>query len=414
MGRWMLAGLDSPPRTQSKLPAFESSISIPEERISTMKSNFARPSRIAVSITLLLLSVAPLGAFDWSLIKDPEDGQLDLSNWLLERGGGFLPIPIIITEPAVSGGLGVALTFFHKPKGEAVVPESDSDMANLPPSVSFGAGAYTGNDSWLAAGGHFGSWKQDRIRYTGAAGLASVNLDFYVGDTPFAYNIDGGFLFQDIQFRIKETPLFVGARYVLSDFEATLKGDDIPGVDPMGAAATDSGLGVLLHLDSRDNLFSPTRGQDGYLTLSASNEAIGGDFNYEKWEAKIFSYHPLAEKFILGVRLDAEGTTEGAPFYVLPFVDLRGVPIGRYQDEFAGVAELEGLWNIVGRWTLVGFGGAGHVDGDLVTSQRQTIWAGGIGFRYLMARRLGLKVGIDLAWSEDDFAFYIAMGTGWR
>ena len=62
----------------------------------------------------------------------------------------------------------------------------------------------------------------------------------------------------------------------------------------------------------------------------------------------------------------------------------------------------------------MGFGGVGHVAGDLITSTKQTIWAGGVGFRYLMARRLGLKTGIDLAWSEDDFAFYIAMGTGWR
>ena len=31
-----------------------------------------------------------------------------------------------------------------------------------------------------------------------------------------------------------------------------------------------------------------------------------------------------------------------------------------------------------------------------------------------MARRLGLKTGIDLAWSEEDFGFYIAMGTGWQ
>ena len=68
----------------------------------------------------------------------------------------------------------------------------------------------------------------------------------------------------------------------------------------------------------------------------------------------------------------------------------------------------------VGRWTLVGFGGVGHTDGDLPVSESQTIWAGGVGFRYLIAKRLGLKTGIDLAWSEEDFAFYIATGTGWR
>ena len=30
---------------------------------------------------------------------DPEDGKLDASEWLLEKKG-FLPVPIIITEPA--------------------------------------------------------------------------------------------------------------------------------------------------------------------------------------------------------------------------------------------------------------------------------------------------------------------------
>lgn len=369
---------------------------------------------IAQTLLVLLLSVAPLRAIDWSQFKDPEDGQLDLGNWLLERGSGFLPVPIIITEPALDGGLGVALAFFHKPKAGSDEPAEKSELAGLPPSISFGAGAYTGNDSWVAAGGHFGSWKQDSIRYTGAAGLVSINLDFYVSNQPFAYNVDGGFLFQEIQFRIKKSPLFVGGRYLLSIFDTNFAGDDLPAIEIPQSSTTDSALSLLLHYDSRDNLFAPTRGQDGYLVFGVSDEAIGGDFNYEKWEAKIFSYHPLGEKFILGLRAEGDGVTDGAPFYALPFIDLRGVPIGRYQDEYALVGELEGLWNIVGRWSLVGFGGVGHVNGDLAVSESDTIWAGGVGFRYALARRLGLKAGIDLAWSEDDFAFYISTGTGWR
>lgn len=369
-----------------------------------------------ISLCLCLLAVAtePAGAFDWSLFKDSEDGQLDISRWLLERKTGFLPIPIIITEPAVDGGLGVALAFFHKPKGEPRAEVENNDMVALPPSISFGAAAYTGNDSWLAGGGHFGSWKQDRIRYTGALGLASINLDFYIAGQPLAYNVDGGFLFQDIQFRIKDSHLFLGARYLLTNLEAKFDVEAPPEIEIPESTTTDSGLGLLAHWDSRDNLFGPTRGQDGYLVFTIFDEAIGGNFNYEKWEAKIFSYHPLGEKFILGLRADGEGVTEGAPFYSLPFIDLRGVPIGRYQDELALVGEIEGLWNLVGRWTLVGFGGVGHVDGDLPVSASQTIWAGGVGFRYLIARKLGLKTGIDLAWSEEDFAFYIATGTGWR
>ncbi|WP_456404051.1 hypothetical protein [Thiolapillus sp.] len=62
-------------------------------------------------ITLFLLAT-PLSA-DWFTDKliDPQDGYLDASNWLATRTG-FLPVPIIITEPAVGYGGGLALAFF--------------------------------------------------------------------------------------------------------------------------------------------------------------------------------------------------------------------------------------------------------------------------------------------------------------
>ena len=48
---------------------------------------------------------------------DPEDGALDLS-YFLENPRGFLPVPIIITEPAVGyGGGGAGL--FPRPRREA-------------------------------------------------------------------------------------------------------------------------------------------------------------------------------------------------------------------------------------------------------------------------------------------------------
>jgi len=43
-----------------------------------------------------------------SLFRDAEDGHFDMSRWLLEHRG-FLPVPIIVTDPAVGNGGGVAL-----------------------------------------------------------------------------------------------------------------------------------------------------------------------------------------------------------------------------------------------------------------------------------------------------------------
>ena len=61
-----------------------------------------------------------------------------------------MPVPIIITEPAVGLGGGFALAYFHKRKGE----QGDRPKG-LSPTVSFSAGAYTSNDTWFAGGTGF-------------------------------------------------------------------------------------------------------------------------------------------------------------------------------------------------------------------------------------------------------------------
>ena len=54
--------------------------------------------KLFVGWILLCLTTPAAHSIDWSQFKDPEDGQLDISNWLLERGG----VPIshgAATEP---------------------------------------------------------------------------------------------------------------------------------------------------------------------------------------------------------------------------------------------------------------------------------------------------------------------------
>ena len=79
----------------------------------------SRGTRLAVitAAATLCSSLAQAGMLD--NFKDPDDGWIDASNYLLEKQGSFLPVPIIITEPAVDNGLGLAGIFLHKR------PESD-------------------------------------------------------------------------------------------------------------------------------------------------------------------------------------------------------------------------------------------------------------------------------------------------
>ena len=110
------------------------------------------------------------------------DGWMDASDWVLENAVGFMPVPIIITEPAVGEGLGLAALFFHPPKD---YEKADYDEAGLGdedfvlPDISAVAAAYTANGTWFVGGGHFAFWKDDTIRYEGFGGYANINLRFY-------------------------------------------------------------------------------------------------------------------------------------------------------------------------------------------------------------------------------------------
>ena len=102
--------------------------------------------KILLIILLILSPMTSIAGWLGDTFIDPSDGQLDLSNWLLEKQG-FLPVPIVITEPAVGYGGGMAMVYFHDKMGSK----------KGPPSVSALAGAATENGTWfVGASGNMG------------------------------------------------------------------------------------------------------------------------------------------------------------------------------------------------------------------------------------------------------------------
>ncbi len=71
--------------------------------------------RLATGMLLLALSTCEAEAESlWSQFVDSDDGRVDVSQFLADNAYGFLPLPIIITDPAVDGGLGAVGLFFHE------------------------------------------------------------------------------------------------------------------------------------------------------------------------------------------------------------------------------------------------------------------------------------------------------------
>ena len=368
----------------------------------------------------LMIPAAPCAA-DGSMrskFKDPADGGYDMSGALLSRRGGFLPVPVIITAPALGGfGLGAAVAYFHSRKSAGDVDPWTLKMEDMkPPSISAVAGVYTLNNSTILALAHLGRWRGDSIRYTGLIAGADINLDFYVRDDPVEINLLGFLLLQEILFRIGDSPFFLGAGYTFIDEKTTLPVDlatlpPLPGIDP-SQNDRNAGAYIKSEFDSRDNTFTPDRGYYAILQARAYSTVLGGKHDYEQLKADLQGFFPISP-VVLAAHLDVNTTTDGAPFYGVPYILMRGIPAMRYQGPTVVVAELEARWDMTHRWSLVGFGGIGSTYGNDKGDDYRRKVAGGLGIRYLLARVLGIRGGIDIARGPEDWTFYLTVGYAW-
>jgi hypothetical protein len=364
---------------------------------------------------------SPLAFSSWfsDTLIDPEDGMLDASDYLASAKG-ILPIPIIITEPAVGYGLGVAVAYFHAPK--EIDHEQHPHVG--PPSISVGFGAKTENGTYLYGAAHSGVWKDDHIRYTGAVAKMNVNMTFYpggligeiVGDGGIDFNIDGVFLLQEAQFRLKESKWWLGGGYVYVNADNTFKlFDDLPVdlPDPTFEFTLGS-VSFFVKYDDRNSTFTPTDGLSAKIKYQNFDENWGSDFNYDQFSGQLLKYTPVGDYSSLGLRLEGETVNGDVPFFGYPFVKLRGIPAMRYQGQDMVLGEAEYLWGFTPRWSLVLFGGVGHTTAisDL-GSESRTVAAGGVGFRYRLARKLPLQAGIDIARGPEDTSFYVTVGSAW-
>ena len=187
---------------------------------------------------------APSGGF-FSRFIDPSDGRLDVTAGSSGGTSGFVPLAVPGNEPSLGTGLLLALVYFH-PTDVSETP------SNAPPTMTGGGAAFTDKESWAVAGVHSAVWNGGRTEYLAVAGAASVNLDYYgtealdLSENPVQFNIEGGILVQQAQFKIGDSRMFVGFRYTLLSTDVVF---DVAPTAPLGLGkSNDAGLSVLLRL----------------------------------------------------------------------------------------------------------------------------------------------------------------------
>jgi hypothetical protein len=349
-----------------------------------------------------------------SRFRDPEDGQFDLSRFLAHPRA-FLPIPLVVTEPAVGYGGGLA-GMFVRPRKAA------GSEGYARPNMSVVGGIATENDTWMAFGADSSHWFGDRLQTLAAAGVGELHLDFYgLGDAsdslddPISYELDVSLGMVQGNWKPKaKSPWSLGLRYVYSKVEPKLEDQaQFPGlVDQIDIEI--SAPAFILEYDSRDNLFTPTRGIYAESLYMLSRESLGASQDFERFQQVLMGWIPLGKDWTLGMRGDYQWASDGTPFFLRPYIKLRGVAAMRYQGDEMASAEFEARWQFHGRWSLVGATGYGsaHTERDLYSATRD-VWSGAVGFRYQLARLFGMHAGVDVGVSDGETAIYLQVGNAW-
>lgn len=349
-----------------------------------------------------------------SVLFSKDDGWLDASGFI-DQAYGFIPLVIPITEPAVGYGATVGLVFVDRE-----VENAEAGFGR--PNLTFVGGLQTENDTKGVFAADSRYWFDDHMQSLVGGFDMSVNLDYHgIGSDPSLekdpqrYNIsaDGAFLMG--RYRLGNSRSWLGLGYLLADTQlAFTRKPDQPVLAGIDLENELSGILPEYTYDSRDSIFTPNKGF--YFSTSAAifSPELGGEEEFQRASLFTMGFWPVTDKVIFSLAAGAINSSADTPIYLRPYIQLRGAPAMRYQGEYAAQIEAEVRWQFWHRFSAVAFGGSGTAGNEFAERERtQEISTGGLGFRYEMARKYQLHMGIDAAHGPDGMAYYLIFGSAW-
>ena len=173
-----------------------------------------------------------------------------------------------------------------------------------------------------------------------------------------------------------------------------------------------AGFGANLNWDTRDSVLFPLRGAFLQLAADAFGATAGSDYSYNRVELDLRKYWPLGTNRVLAMQAYLVSTGGTVPFYKLAMLGgeslLRGYYRGRFRDKGLALVQAEFRALITKRIGVAGFAGLADVfPGFREIGAGRLKFAAGSGLRYVINKRDGATVRLDLAWGQESFGLYI-------
>lgn len=332
-----------------------------------------------------------------------------------EKNLQLIGIPNIANNSVFGWGGGANIGAFYK------LNKRDSIS---PPSMSFAQGMYFQNKTWWLALLQENYFNQDKYRSRILFFTTSVNFQFFTDNllpnlpsTIIPYNTKVTSVQASFSRKIFNNT-FIGPIYTYGQNNFSFENhilDKILELRNIGEFVT-SGIGLTFDYDTRDNIFSTTKG----LYLNAYSltyfEGIGSDADFTGLFLECSYFYKLNEKMIIASKANASTLFGDVPFSEqnvmgfggTRFQDLRGYNKGEFRGDQMYMLQAELRWRFYKNWgtnLYCGIGTAFSADQDI-----PTLPAAGIGIRYRASKQYNINIGLDYAWGKDDSGIYFLIG----
>ncbi|MFT7436154.1 MAG: outer membrane protein assembly factor BamA [Psychromonas sp.] len=218
--------------------------------------------------------------------------------------------------------------------------------------------------------------------------------------------------------KLIRTNLYLGLRLKYENYDITgrqeggeLIKDEISG----SRLSRTSGVGPALLLDTRDNVFYPTEGFFGEISIFPSNKVFGADRNFVQTKVDIAKYTTLYPKLVVANNLYLVHTAgKIVPFQQLALLGgskkMRGLYTGFFRDKNVALVQTELRYNIWKSFFLTSFGAVGIL-GDAEDILRLNLPKFTYGFGLRKMTKGGVNFRFDYGFSPYDTGnFYLTIG----
>lgn len=326
----------------------------------------------------------------------------------------FIPLPIIFFSPETEWGFGAAGIYSFHFAGDSI---------NSRPSQLQLGFAYTLRNQLLAYLPFQLFLKNSQYKIYGELGYYRYVYEFSgIGNKGFQEESElFSVNFPRVRLNALYQPkkdLFVGLRYWMDDYDIVEVAEDglLDEGNISGAAGGFlSGLGLVSNLDTRDQIFYPSKGVYTELVFFFNQKIFGSDFNFFKTILDGSTFFKTKFDHIIALNTYMEFTAGDAPFNQLSLLGgskrMRGYFEGALRDKQFVSFQAEYRMTLFWRIGAVFFAGIGAVGADIpeVSEVGNLKYSIGAGLRFLLDEKQKVNLRFDAGFGKNTSGLYITI-----